>query len=109
MDTPETELSPEAQAAFRKARRSFAVSMGILLAGFMAIGLALVYRLTRDAPLAEPVLAAELSLPAGAQVVSALLSEGSVNVTYTSNGETVLALFDPETGAAKGSVKLLSR
>jgi hypothetical protein len=35
-------LSPEALAMFSKARRSFGISIGILLLGFMAIGIALV-------------------------------------------------------------------
>jgi hypothetical protein len=42
-------LSPEALAMFSKARRSFGISIGILLLGFMAIGIALVYRVMRDA------------------------------------------------------------
>ena len=43
-------LSPEALDMFSKARRSFGISIGILLLGFMAIGVALVYRVMRDAP-----------------------------------------------------------
>jgi hypothetical protein len=111
MDTPEQELSPEARAALAKARRSFGISMGILLAGFMAIGLALVYRITRDAPPAQPEapqLAAELSLPAGAQILSALVSDGVVNVTYRLDTNTVLALFDPETGELTATVQIVT-
>ncbi|MFP9139139.1 DUF6476 family protein [Devosia sp. XGJD_8] len=89
-------LSPEALAMFSKARRSFGISIGILLLGFMAIGIALVYRVMRDAP--PPVVAEAVALPAGAEVVSAQLSEGAINVTYVLDGVTTLALFDQTTG-----------
>jgi hypothetical protein len=100
----EAPLSPEAQAMLGKARRSFGISIGILLLGFMAIGFALVYRVMRDAP--PPAVAAEVVLPAGAEVISALVSDGAINVTYALDGTTTLALFDQETGEATRSVVL---
>lgn len=80
----------------RRARRSFGVSVGILLLGFMAIAFALVYRVMRDAP--PPAVAETVSVPAGAEVVSALVADGTVNVTYVIDGETVLALYDGANG-----------
>ena len=71
---------------FSKARRSFGISIGILLLGFMAIGFALVYRVMRDAP--PPAVADMVSVPAGASVVSAVVNEGAINVTYTVGGVT---------------------
>lgn len=70
--------------------------MGTLLLGFMAIAFALVYRVMRDAP--PPATATEVTLPAGAAIVSALVSDGQINVTYTINGITTLALFNQGTG-----------
>jgi hypothetical protein len=87
---------------FSKARRSFGISIGILLLGFMAIGFALVYRVMRDAP--PPAVAETVSIPAGAEVVSAMVVEGAINVTYSVNGTTTLALFDQATGALTRSV-----
>ena len=87
-----------------KARRSFGISIGILLLGFMAIGFALVYRVMRDAP--PPPVAEAVMLPAGAVVVSALVSDGAINVTYTLDGVTTLALFNQETGELTRSVAL---
>ena len=81
---------------FSKARRSFGISIGILLLGFMAIGFALVYRVMRDAP--PPTVADTITLPACASVVSALVNEGAINVTYTIGGVTTLALFYQATG-----------
>ena len=87
-----------------KARRSFAISIGVLLLGFMAIGFALVYRAMRDTP--PPALAESVTLPPGAEVVSALVSEGAINVTYTVDGVTTLALFDQGTGELTRAVVL---
>ena len=87
-----------------KARRSFAISIGVLLLGFMAIGFALVYRAMRDTP--PPALAESVALPPGADVVSALVSEGAINVTYTVDGVTTLALFDQATGEMTRAVVL---
>ena len=69
-------MSPEAQAALSKARRSFRFSISILLLGFMAIALALVYRVMRDAP--PPAVAESVAIPAGAAIVSALVADGDV-------------------------------
>ncbi|KKC40911.1 hypothetical protein WH87_01755 [Devosia epidermidihirudinis] len=95
-------LSSEAQAVINKARRSFGISIGILLLGFMAIAFALVYRVMRDAP--PPAVAEIVSVPAGAQIVSASVNDGSINVTYQIDGVTTLSLFDQSTGALKRSV-----
>ncbi|WP_224703436.1 DUF6476 family protein [Devosia aquimaris] len=87
-----------------KARRSFGISIGILLLGFMAIGVALVYRVMRDAP--PPPTAEAIALPAGATVISSQLSDGAINVTYALDGQTVLALFDPATGTLTRSIAI---
>lgn len=87
-----------------KARRSFAISIGVLLLGFMAIGFALVYRAMRDTP--PPAVAESVALPQGAEVVSALVSDGAINVTYTVGGVTTLALFDQASGELTREVVL---
>jgi hypothetical protein len=97
-------LSPEAQAVLGKARRSFGISIGILLLGFMAIGFAIVYRVMRDAP--PPSMAAAVSVPAGAEVISASSADGTINVLYRLDGVVMLGAFDRETGAATGTVRI---
>ena len=87
-----------------KARRSFAFSIGILLLGFMAIAFALVYRVLRDQP--PPQVASEVTLPAGAEVISALVNGGQINVTYVVDGVTTLALFDQGSGEMVREVTL---
>ena len=87
---------------FGKARRSFGISIGILLLGFMAIGFALVYRVMRDKPPQE--MAAAVSVPAGAEVISAVVADGAVNVTYRLGGVVTLGLYDQVTGELTRSV-----
>ena len=70
----------------------------------MAIGLAIVYRVLRDAP--PPALAQSVALPDDAEVVSALVSGGEINVTYRVGGVVTLALFDEATGELTRSVVL---
>lgn len=92
----EKELSPEATAAIGKARRSAGFAMGIMLLGFMAVGLAIVYRVMRDAP--PPTIAASVSVPAGAEVLSALSVDGTIQVTYRAGSAVMLAVFDSGSG-----------
>jgi hypothetical protein len=101
---PDAPLTPEALAILGKARRSFIFSIGILLLGFMAIGFALVYRAMRDTP--PSAVAESVVLPAGAEVVSAVVSDGAINVTYTIGGVSTLALFDQATGEMTREVVL---
>jgi len=100
----DTELSPEALAMLGKARRSFAVSMGILLLGFMAIGFALVYRVMRDSP--PPAVAETVSIPAGSEVLSAINVDGSVQVTHQLGGAVTLSVFDAGSGELLRSVRI---
>ncbi|WP_297110892.1 DUF6476 family protein [uncultured Devosia sp.] len=103
-DAADTELTPEARAMLGKARRSFAVSMGILLLGFMAIGVALVYRVMRDSP--PPAVAESVSIPTGAEVISALNTDGTIQVTFRAGGATMLNIYDAGTGALERSVQI---
>ncbi len=102
------ELTPEARDVLKRARRSFTVSMALLLVGFIAIGGALVYRATRDAPAASAEFAAEaLRLPQGAEVVSATAADGSVTVTYRLGPATQIRVFDGGSGAMTGQMDLV--
>ncbi|HEY4201848.1 MAG TPA: DUF6476 family protein [Devosiaceae bacterium] len=93
-------LSPEAKALLGRARRSFLFSLGLLLVGFIAIAVALVYRSTRDAGPAPAAYAAQsLRLPQGADVVSAVAAGGTVSVTYKVGPSTQMRIFDGKTGA----------
>ncbi|CDP53061.1 DUF6476 family protein [Paradevosia shaoguanensis] len=96
-------LSPEAQAIIARAKRSFMFSIGLLLVGFIAIAIALVYRSSQTAPAsatapAGAYAAQALRLPQGAEVVSAVATGGTVSVTYKIGPATQVRIFDGATG-----------
>ena len=70
----------------------------------MAIGFALVYRVMRDRP--PEVVAESVVIPLGAEVVSALNMDGTVQVTYRADGAALLAVFDQATGELVRSVEI---
>jgi len=92
-------MTPEAREIIGKARRSFGFSIAVLLLGFIAIVLALVYRSMRDgdAPVI-PYVQTQISLPLGAQVLSIVPTPGLVTVTYTLSGGTLAKIIDANTG-----------
>jgi hypothetical protein len=115
MSTPETpELSPEAAAIIARARKSFMFTMGLLIVGFIVVGGALVYRATRDtgtpaAAAGEASYAAPaVKIPAGATIVSAVASDGTLSVTYRNGSATSLRIFDGKTGAILREIPIVS-
>jgi hypothetical protein len=95
-----SDMTPEAREIIRRAKRSFGFSIAILLLGFIAIVIALVYRSTRDS--AEPVASyvqTEISLPAGSELISVVPSSNHVTITYQLPGKTLAKIIDSQTGA----------
>lgn len=94
-----SEMSDEAAMVIGKARRSFGFSMSIMILGFMAVVLALVYRATRDEKSAADQFALEaINLPASAVVLSIVPVKDVIAVTFKDKGQTVLALLKGKTG-----------
>lgn len=86
-----------------RARRSFGMSMLVLLLGFIAIGGALVYRASRDDGGANTAYALQsVKLPAGAETLSASAADGKVTVTYRSGADVEARVFDAQTGEQIG-------
>ncbi|HUV32800.1 MAG TPA: DUF6476 family protein [Devosiaceae bacterium] len=94
-----------AATAIRRARRSFGVSMAILVAGLMAVAFAVVYRLNRDADPAPAV--SEIALPAGAEIISAVAADGRITLTYRLGGATAIRVVDARTGAAVSDISIV--
>ncbi len=94
------ELSPEAAAVISRARRSFMISMGLLILGFTAVAVALVYRTGGEEEMAGGSYdAGVLTVPAGAELISAVPSEGMFAIAYELEGKRHLRLIDAATGA----------
>ena len=94
-----SEMTDEARAVIGKARRSFGFSMSILILGFMAIVIALVYRATKDREsAADPYVLEAIMMPADAQIVSMVPVRDMIAITYTLEGQTALRMISAETG-----------
>lgn len=91
-------MSPEAEAVIHRARRSFGVSILILMVGFMAVAGALVYRINQK-PGNEQYAAQSIALPQGAQIVSAVAQDGVITITYQIDGTTNIRLVNGADGA----------
>jgi hypothetical protein len=108
-ETEAAPLSAEAKAIINRARRSFMVSIGLLLVGFIAIGGALVYRAARDdGGLATRYAVDKLRLPTGAEVMSSSVAEGLVTVTYRVGTAISLRVFDGKTGALAREIHVVT-
>ena len=93
------ELTPEAKAVLGRARKSFFVSVGLLLLGLMAIGGALVYRSSQSESTAGgDYVIASMKIPAGGEVISAVAAGRQVTLTYRLGAMTSVRIFDGKTG-----------
>ena len=93
-----------------RARRSFLVSIGVLLLGFIAIAGVLVYRSSQGSgqQAAGQYAAQALRLPQGAEIVSAVASGGTVSVTYRIGPSLQVRIFDGTTGEMKQQLDIVT-
>jgi hypothetical protein len=107
--TKTPELTPEAVAVLGRARKSFFVSIALLLLGLMAIGGAVVYRTSQsDTPPQGDYVIASMSIPQGAEVVSAVAADGQVTLTYRLGPMTSVRIFDGKTGEMVREIPVVS-
>jgi len=85
------------------------VSMGILVVGLIAVGVAVVYRSSQSTPKAggDYVIAA-LKIPQGGEVVSAVAAGGQVTLTYKLGAMTSVRIFDGKTGELVREIPVVS-
>lgn len=95
-----------------RARRSFLVSIGLLLVGFMAVGVAVVYRTSQNNQEGPAVggdyVIAALSVPPGAEIVSAVAADGLLTVTFRAGPMTSVRIFDGKSGELVREIPVLS-
>jgi hypothetical protein len=103
------ELTPAALAVLTRARKSFFISIGLLLVGLMAIGAAVVYRTSQSSSGAggDYVISA-LAIPAGSEVVSAVAADGQVTVTYRLGPMTSVRIYDGKSGEMISEIPVVS-
>jgi hypothetical protein len=106
-ETPE--LTPEARAVLNRARKSFMVSIGILIVGLIAVGGALVYRASQsDARGGGDYVIAAMKIPEGSEVVSAVAADGQLTVTYKLGPMTSVRIFDGKSGEMIREIPVVS-
>lgn len=103
-------MSPDAKALIGRARRSFLISIGLLLVGFIAIGGVLVYRASQSggSPSGADYIIASLKIPAGAEVISAVAADGQLTITYRAGSMTSVRIFDGRSGEMIREIPVVS-
>ena len=92
-----------------RARKSFMVSIGLLVVGLIAIGGALVYRASQSAstPGGDYVIAS-MKIPLGGEVISAVAAGGQLTLTYRLGAMTSVRIFDGKTGEMVREIPVVS-
>ena len=92
-----------------RARKSFFISIGLLLVGLMAIGAAVVYRTSQNNGSASgDYVISALAIPAGSEVVSAVAADGQVTVTYRLGPMTSVRIYDGKSGEMISEIPVVS-
>lgn len=102
-EAPDEPLDPRVEAVRRKLVRLLAVGGGVMVLGFAALVVAVVYRVNagsdsaRPAAVSAPVTLAPVALavPAGARVTGTAVSDGRIALTLTlPDGRRVIRVHD---------------
>lgn len=92
-----------------RARKSFFISIGLLLVGLMAIGAAVVYRTSQNNSSAGgDYVISTLAIPAGSEVVSAVAADGQVTVTYRLGPMTSVRIYNGKSGEMISEIPVVS-
>ncbi len=103
-----SEMSDEARMVIGKARRSFGFSMSIMILGFMAIVLALVYRATRDEQsAASRFTLEEVVLPAGSLVRTMVPFDDLIAITFENSGQVTMRMINSATGEVLREIQVV--
>jgi hypothetical protein len=107
-DDDEKPLDPAQAEIVRKMRRLTLLSSLIMIGGFLVVFGVIAYRMsTMDAP--ERPAEANISLPAGARVLSTALDEGRLAVTIEVGGIIEVRLYDAATLEPRGRLTFDAR
>ncbi len=83
--------------------------MLVMMVGFMAIALVVVYRLSTMSTDASDAFALDaIALPAGAELISAQAQDGLLTVTYRAGDTQALRIFNGETGEIVSDIAVVA-
>lgn len=106
----EAPLDPATQRVQAKLKRLLFGSSLIMLAGFIAVFAAILYKInTYEADPSEAAFAATVAVGPEAEVLQATLSEGLLLVLVREGSGTALLRFDPKTGVRIGRTDFVAR
>lgn len=93
-----------------RARKSFAVSVGLLGLGLIAVLGAVVYRTSQTSTPASggDYMISELPVPGGAQVVSAVAADGKLTLTLRQGAMTSVRVYDGRSGELISEIPVVS-
>lgn len=112
------ELSPEAEATLKKARRAFGSGLFIMMMGFLSVLGVMIYKLnSADETVRDNAglqygtaqsfkVIDNVRLPPGAHVVSASVAGHVISITFKLNSQTILRLVDAQSGAIQQDIIL---
>jgi len=100
-DQDDQSLDPAQATIVRRLRRLMVFSSLIMLAGFLVVFGVIGYRLATT-PQQDSAIEANVSLPAGARVLSTAASDGQLVVTIDVGGATEVRVFDLSTLQPRG-------
>lgn len=99
---PDAALTPEARALIGRARRSFLFSIGLLIAGLIAVGGAIVYKSSQSTGSvssgSSDYMLAAIKIPQGAELISAVAADGKLTVTFRNGTTTSVRIIDGRSG-----------
>ena len=97
-------------ALIGRARRSFLLSIGLLLVGLIVVGAVVVYRASQGSggPSGADYVIASLKIPSGAEIVSAVAADGQLTVTYRAGPMTSVRIFDGKSGEMIREIPVVS-
>jgi len=106
----EAPLDPATQRVQAKLKRLLFGSSLIMLAGFVAVFAAILYKInTYEADPAEAAFAATVAVGPEAEVLQATLAEGVLLVLVREGSRTALLRFDPKSGVELGRTDFVAR
>jgi hypothetical protein len=106
----EPPLDPEAQRIQAKLKRLLFGSSLVMIAGFIAVFAAILYKINSGGPAAgDAPFAATVAVGGDAEVMQATLAEGLLLVLVREGSKTALLRFDPVTGKQLGRTDFVSR
>jgi uncharacterized integral membrane protein len=93
-------ISPDIEELIARAKKRFIFSISLFLIGITAVIFVVIMRAgEKEKSVEQNYTAGTIVAPSGAEILSAVPSEGMIAITYSLNGKVKLRLINGSTGA----------